>query len=150
MNGSETMTCTNEVWTTRPECVPVKCGALPDIEHGIVNGTSDDFNTTAKVLCDKGFLLESFDTIFCQADGSWSVPPSCVRHQCGNYTPEEDLLLIQDSGSSYSTLCFKCKPGLKFTNESNNCVTCQQGSWEGRLECEVQGKDKCKLPLLLC
>lgn len=139
MHGTETIFCENDVWTTRPECVPVKCGALPVIEHGIVKGTTDDFNSTANVVCDNGFSVESSDSVSCQEDGNWSVPPSCVQHPCGNYTPEGDLLLIHDSEDSSLTLCFKCKPGLTFSNESENCVTCQQGVWEGRPECEVQG-----------
>lgn len=141
INGTETMICENEVWTTRSECIPIKCGALPDIEHGNLHGTSVEFNTTARVVCDPDFFVEGVDTISCQADGNWSAPPSCVQHPCDNYTPKEDLLLIQDSDSSYLTLCFQCKPGLTFSNESDNCVTCQQGTWEGNPECELQGKE---------
>ena len=56
----------------------VNCRTLSPPANGQVTQTGTEFESTAEYSCDAGFRLIGNDTIVCQADGTWSDPPTCI------------------------------------------------------------------------
>lgn len=60
--------------------IAVICGSLPQIENGSLSKTPTDltFGETATYECDNNYRLLGSATVTCQANMTWSTPPSCV------------------------------------------------------------------------
>lgn len=69
------------VWNVRriPQCVARYCGQAPSIVNGyVVSSTGPVLGSTASYACTENYQLTGSSTISCQANGTWSNPPSCA------------------------------------------------------------------------
>ncbi|XP_060593992.1 uncharacterized protein LOC132748402 [Ruditapes philippinarum] len=140
LNGSSTITCQNDVWSKLPSCKPIVCGPYPQIDNGVVNGSGKSFGFKANIICNPGFyVVDSVTTVACFADGNWTPASECREHPCGNYTLLDDMVTNDELMYTTTTLCLQCKAGLEFVQNSDRCVTCQNGRWQGSPECEIPG-----------
>ena len=100
-SGSATIICqASGNWSTRPSCTgkvlgkgalfnivsslcythKVSCGSPPPVGNGSINSsTGITFGETTIYSCDSGYTLSGSANITCQAWGSWSTPPVCLR-----------------------------------------------------------------------
>jgi hypothetical protein len=84
-------------------------------------------------------VVDSVTTVTCLADGNWTSASECREHPCGNYTLLDDMVATEEMMYTTTTLCLQCKAGLEFVQNSDRCVTCQNGRWQGSPECDIPG-----------
>ncbi|XP_055018807.1 C4b-binding protein alpha chain-like [Boleophthalmus pectinirostris] len=85
LNGSATLTCTNEVFTPEPpNCVLVNCNA-PKVNNGaIVSGSRPPYTYQSSVTfgCNTGYKINGSSTVSCTINSEWSQIPNCTEIQC--------------------------------------------------------------------
>jgi len=78
LTGSAKVQCQEFGWNGPfPSCLPVDCGFIPVIAHGLVSyvaGTT--YQQEAHIDCEPGYNLTGSHTVVCDSTGSWipSVP----------------------------------------------------------------------------
>lgn len=84
--GDATRTCTESAeWSgAEPQCEPVTCEALIDIEHGSYQAPASlTFGVRVVYTCQQGYLMEGSGEMVCQSSGYWSNEvPVCLPVEC--------------------------------------------------------------------
>ncbi|CAH1243596.1 CR1 [Branchiostoma lanceolatum] len=118
------------LWSgTQPACVPVSCGAPPQLLHGFVNGTDHTYKQKVEYTCDTGYVMEGGAQLQCQADKSWSgTAPICKRVYCGR-PPDVPHCDIIDNGHYYGDVqVYICHEGYVLEGPSSRTCT-ETGTW---------------------
>ena len=56
-----------------------KCyGPVPLVANGHVSSGEIDFAVHRFIFCNPGYINKGARTVYCQADGQWSAPGTCV------------------------------------------------------------------------
>ncbi|KAK7477575.1 hypothetical protein BaRGS_00031180, partial [Batillaria attramentaria] len=80
VTGQATLTCTgNETWDSPPPvCTAVVCPVPVSVSHGhFVCTSAYVFQSECSLVCDSGYQAESYLTIRCLANATWSTHGSC-------------------------------------------------------------------------
>ncbi|XP_043080909.1 complement factor H-like isoform X3 [Puntigrus tetrazona] len=115
--SSKTVTCQGTQWTNLElSCIKKSCGSLADITNGKYEMNGNLFGDTAKVVCDKGYVLESQGSIrTCRADGWDGRDPSCEVVKCTAPPSIDNGRLKDEPLESYAyleTVSYTCNGGL--------------------------------------
>ena len=88
VEGSNVIYCmANGEWSAAPTCrvklAPPACTRLPTVDNAFEVSATFDRTANAgdyvKYQCQSSFLMVGNDTVVCQADGSWTLLPKCVK-----------------------------------------------------------------------
>lgn len=146
MIGKSVRTClSNGTWSgTKPTCEIITCPRPNRVEHGWVQKTRYEYNTTVSYFCDDGYDLIGPHLRLCLHNGSWSgADPWCKIVQC---PPPPELQNATHTGSSpweYSTTVdYTCDRGFSMVGRSSiECLSNRH--WTSltgrctRLECGI-------------
>ncbi|XP_072130136.1 P-selectin-like isoform X5 [Mobula birostris] len=139
VNGSNNLQCeASRQWTAEvPTCEVAKCTALEDPEQGWINCSHPlgpfSYHATCDFKCERGFVLNGSETIWCGAFGQWTPRiPSCEAVTCQTITqPEQGMLNCTHpfGDFSYSSKCtFDCTEG--FLLQGSEALQCEaNGQW---------------------
>ena len=118
-----------------PDCQPVYCGPVPQIDNGFaVDATNVSLGGSASYQCYAGFGFPSgfpIETIVCTADGTWSFTPICQASQCPPLPEVEHATadVLAGRGLNYGTVMrYECDPG--YQRSGMPVLLCQSnGTW---------------------
>lgn len=134
LQGDATRTCQEDgVWSgTEPQCQPVQCGPVTDLDHGSYT-SPPAFVYEARVVysCNQGYRLQGEAAIACGSEGSWSARgPVCVPAQCPQ-PADVARATVTARGLSYTNKVeYECADGFRL--DGDNVRTCQaDGTWSG-------------------
>jgi hypothetical protein len=146
LTGPSTATCdASGSWSAAPTCAANSCGASPSApSHGSVTAPSPGAGVTGDAVtyaCDAGYALTGAATATCQANGSWSAPPTCVAESCAvaPSAPTHGTVTAPSPGSGVTgdSVSYACDAGYALTGSST--ASCQSsGSWSAPPTCVAQ------------
>lgn len=129
-------------WTSRVVCQSVTCDTYQLPEHAIVATGSlagNAFGDTIVVGCNTGYTVQGSPEVSCQADGTWSISPSCVPVNCPIYSAPDGSHKESTStvpGIFMEELTIVCETGYQLKDENTKTEICQNdGTWTSRVEC---------------
>ncbi|XP_013387752.1 olfactomedin-like protein 2A [Lingula anatina] len=115
------------------------CGAVPNVTNASTNVTDSTYVTSVTYKCSNGFDVQGSDTIYCQPDGTWETPPTCLISQnsrCGNSPVVDKATSSRDT--STDTVTYTCEPGYRING--TNPISCMINDvWEPAPSCEERG-----------
>lgn len=130
LTGSSTQDCTaaGTFSGSAPTCTPVNCGA-PSILNGTVSAPVTTYGATATYSCSANYSLQGSATGTCQANGTWTTPPTCV-YDCGALTaPTNGTVMTSPNTLDGATATYTCSAGYTMTGSATR--TCAVGGWSG-------------------
>ncbi|RXG68519.1 Sushi, von Willebrand factor type A, EGF and pentraxin domain-containing protein 1 [Armadillidium vulgare] len=134
LEGHQTRVCqSDENWSgERPFCIEIFCEEPKKISHGVTDITSLK-EVRLTLHCMEGYRMEGRSIINCQSDGEWdSVPPKCLRVNCGPPPGGSHLNMSFDSTFYASKVTYFCERGYRL--EGNSVTTClQSGHWSNKV-----------------
>ncbi|XP_067945461.1 sushi, von Willebrand factor type A, EGF and pentraxin domain-containing protein 1-like [Watersipora subatra] len=78
MSGEPVIKCqVNQQWSTSPQCNRIRCGEPPDVQNALKSVGGHYLNDSTEYECHIGYVRIGNELIFCQADGHWTVAPTC-------------------------------------------------------------------------
>ncbi|XP_053388744.1 CUB and sushi domain-containing protein 1-like [Mercenaria mercenaria] len=116
-------------WMNASVCNPVSCGipAIPQ-NRKLVTLSGTSFESTARMECDEGFLMEGSSVITCLRNGSWTWIPACEPIDCGTPKIENGIIGGYKEPTFGSIIYVTCKEGYILIG--SNTVQCgRDGKW---------------------
>lgn len=146
LEGEQQIRCgENGTWThRRPKCRPPGACDNFELEHGQVSGemSGGEFfipGDNAFVTCDRGFMVNGTDQLYCEEGGLWDDEvPSCVEYNCTRFEPGPQLQVDEfadpnKTGFPAETyINFRCDDGYLLSVNSVFSSVCRNGRWLGR------------------
>ncbi|CAH1776940.1 unnamed protein product [Owenia fusiformis] len=86
LNGDSTLQCNADgQWSNISECVAIDCFNIPSVDNSVFLNPSNNtlYGSVVNYTCDIGYFMTGNDSITCMNNGSWSSPPECTIHDCG-------------------------------------------------------------------
>ena len=132
----------NGEWEPGEPCYLTGCGQLPSIPNGRVIAKEISFNSTAKIDCNNGFMVNNTVDFKCLTNGSWAsqTEAECFPHPCGPYTLPGNVIVSEDLSHINMSVILQCDEGFVFKQNSDKLITCDNNTWTGRPECEIPGR----------
>jgi len=130
----------DRTWSgTAPTCTIVQCPALTDPIHGTVSVTTTTYQSKATYLCSTGYTLTGGAERTCQADGTWSVAPTCSPVDCGKLAAPTNGSVTTTPNTTYgSTATYACSGHYALSGGSSPVQCGSDGKWSGTAPtCEV-------------
>ncbi|XP_053403047.1 uncharacterized protein LOC128546143 [Mercenaria mercenaria] len=134
LNGNGTVICqANENWSDVPMCEAKDCGEIDPPENGnIVNQSGSTVGMVAFIECDSGFDIVGKENVTCLTSGKWGYLPSCLKTECGKYTPPDHTNIVNNTIS--------CEKGYNLSGDA--IIECLDGNWSVNGKCDpVQCSD---------
>jgi hypothetical protein len=120
-------------------CEPIKCGSLPEVEHGKAAKTSATFNQSVRFDCDEGHTVDGTAggdhgfTVVCQSTGTFGEAQACKPVSCGE--PDTVANAARPSGNLYykDKINYTCFEGFTLDGMKD-------GETKFSTECHLDGK----------
>ncbi|XP_068228821.1 sushi, von Willebrand factor type A, EGF and pentraxin domain-containing protein 1-like isoform X2 [Palaemon carinicauda] len=141
LQGSKVQVCEADgKWSNSPPyCAIVNCTQPNDPPNGkiVLNGLF--FESSAKVVCDRGFELDGDGQIICGPDGKWNRNvPQCKQVFCPQAPnlPFSSYNSTEQEFKAFTVLAYKCNEGYVSHDEAT-LICSDKGIWEGEnISCE--------------
>ncbi|XP_067944561.1 sushi, von Willebrand factor type A, EGF and pentraxin domain-containing protein 1-like [Watersipora subatra] len=138
MSGEPAINCqTNQQWSTHPRCQRVRCGNPPQIQNGVRRVYGHYLNDRTNYHCHTGYLMVGDESISCETNGHWTVPPECDVITCEIPPTPDNAGLVSITGTQFGqTATYQCLPG--YTTGDPTYITCQlNGEWSRAPNCTL-------------
>ncbi|XP_052263599.1 sushi, von Willebrand factor type A, EGF and pentraxin domain-containing protein 1-like [Dreissena polymorpha] len=122
-----------------PDCTPVDCGSVQNIENGNATLTGTTFGHTATYNCVSGFELVGPNLLTCNASSEWEpYKPNCVA-DCGPPTQIMNGSYTLSQGTTLSsTATYQCQAGFQLAKGNSSLICDENSQWIGsQPECEI-------------
>ncbi|XP_052807926.1 receptor-type tyrosine-protein phosphatase eta-like [Mya arenaria] len=132
LTGSLTTTAPSTSTTLKQVC------SKPTISHGFVSGNANtELNSTETVSCNTGYDLSGDGTITCQANKTWTTPPTCVIKVCSKPTILHGFVSDNANTEFNSIKKVSCHTGYDLSGDGT--ITCQANTtWTTLPTCVIK------------
>ncbi|XP_070558431.1 sushi, von Willebrand factor type A, EGF and pentraxin domain-containing protein 1-like [Ptychodera flava] len=124
----------NTLWTDKPECLEIDCGAPSDIENADREGDDFTYNSTVNYNCHPGYQISGNNAITCKENGDWTEAPQCTIIDCGDPGDVENAERTGNEFTYNQAVTFQCHEG--YNMNGSNMITCGlDGAWTEKPQC---------------
>ena len=131
LDGVDQIRCLSDGnWTTSPSCARIICETFIKPENSIISVSLGNhvYESVIPITCENGYNIQGEDQVECQANGTWTAPPTCAPIDCGQFTMPDNGE-YQDEGTTFDSIVFiNCNDGYTIDGiENSTCLA--SGNW---------------------